>query len=280
MKYLQLSIIAASLFFYSCGNKESKKEDSKATKAKTENTINGTTDPSALVADQVQISDKAEGKPATFGDKFSYMQGLEMGRQMKELGVSPNTEYFALGVKHVIENNKDFLTQAELMAMQQEVMKVGQEKMKVLVEKKKKEFEALGKKSKADGEAFLAKNKIKPGVKSSPSGLQYQVLQEGSGKTPLMGDVVMVRMKGSFIDGTVFENTFGKDPLPMMIDKSIMPAWREALLMMKPGETMRIFAPSDLAFGEKGMFPQVPPHTAMIFELQLVENKGKLPQKQ
>lgn len=279
MKYLQLSILAGSLFFYSCGNKDSKKEDSKTNKAKTENSISGTTDANTAGDAQVQISDVAEGKPATFGDKFSYMQGLEMGRQMKELGVSPNTEYFALGVKHAIDNNKDFLTQAELMAMQQEVMKVGQEKMKVLVEKKKKEFEALGKKSKAAGEAFLAKNKTQPGVKSSPSGLQYQVLQEGSGKTPLMGDVVLIKMKGSLIDGTVFENTFNKEAMPIMIDKSIMPAWREALLMMKPGETMRIFAPSDLAYGDKGVFPQILPNTVMIFDIQLVENKGKMPQK-
>ncbi len=278
MKYLQLSIIAGSLFFYSCGNKDSKKEDKKSDKTKTENVIPGSTD-NTDNSSPIQINNKAEGKPSTFADKFSYMQGLEMGRQMKEMGISPNTEYFALGVKHAIENNKNFLTQAELTAMQQEVMKVGQQKMNVLVEKKKKEFEALGKKSKVQGETFLAKNKTQTGVKSSPSGLQYQILQEGSGKTPIIGDVVTVKMKGSFIDGTVFENTFNKEPLPMMIDKTIMPAWREALLMMKPGEIMRIFSPSDLAFGEKGVFPQVPPNTAMIFEIQLVENKGKMPQK-
>jgi FKBP-type peptidyl-prolyl cis-trans isomerase FklB len=216
-------------------------------------------------------------KPATFSDKFSYLKGYELGLQFKEVGIQPNIDYFAVGMKHGFAGKKDFMTQSEMASMQNEVMKVVQDKMTKLMDKKKKEFEALGKKSKADGEAFLKKIKASGEVKSSPSGLLYKVIKEGSGKNPLLGDMLMVHIKGSLIDGTVFDNNFGKQALPMILDKNIMPAWREALLMMKPGEILKVYAPSDLAFGAKGIFPQIPPHTAMVFELEIVENKGKAP---
>jgi len=166
-----------------------------------------------------------------------------------------------------------------MAALQNEVMKEMQGKVNKIVETKKKEFEALGAKFKKESDEFLKKNKSNPGVKVSPSGLQYKILKEGSGSTASMGDVVMLHIKGSFVDGKEFDNTFNREPIPVPVDKSIIPAWREALLMMKPGTRLIIYTPSDLAYGDKGVFPNVPPNAAMIFEMELIENKGKLNQK-
>ncbi len=234
-------------------------------------------DPNASFASKINVN--ITEKPASFDDKLAYLQGLQMGNQIKMMEINPNIDYFLLGVKHGAEENKTFMTIAELSAMQQEIMKTGSEKMKVIEEKKRKEFIEAGNKAKAEGEAFLAKNKSNANVKTSPSGLQYQILAPGSGEKPTIGDLLLIHLKGTTIDGKELENTFAGEPMPFMLDKNGVPAWREALSMLAPGGKIKVWAPYKLAFGDKGIFPQIPPFSAMIFELQLVDNKGKQAQK-
>lgn len=263
-------IIYSAVAMIACGG-QSDKPEKPALNAKGEQTK------IPALVDTTQIN-QVTAKPSEFGEKFSYLQGLEMGKQMKELGFKPSIDFFALGLQHAIEGKTDYLSKQELAALQQEVMTTSQKKLDNLIAKKKKDFAAQGKKAKAAGEAFLAKNRSAKGVQVTPSGLQYQVLKDGSGKDAAIGDVLLVNIKGQFIDGTVFEDTFGKQPIPMRLDKNIMPAWREALMMMSVGKRLRLFVPSELAFGKDGVFPQIPPYTALIFEIEIVENRGQAKQ--
>ena len=123
-----------------------------------------------------------------------------------------------------------------------------------------------------EGEEFLAANKKKEGVKTLPSGLQYQVLREGKGKHPKATDEVKVHYKGTFIDGTVFDRSpEGADPVSVPLAKvKIIPGWIEALQLMQEGAKWRIFIPSDLAYGRGGK-RQIGPNQTLIFEIELVK---------
>jgi FKBP-type peptidyl-prolyl cis-trans isomerase len=282
MKYLKILAISGILLFSSCSKKQSNnpQQNSAANKGKGLGSQISDTALSNQKITKIDLNGNgAVPKPVTFNDKFSYLQGLEMGAQLKMAEIKPNPDFFALGLTHGFEGNDKFLSKTEMEAMTNEVGKIYKDKMNVMVEKKKKEFAALGVKYKKEAEEFFKKNKSMPDVKTSPSGLQYKVVKEGSGTTASIGDVCNIYLKGTMLDGTVFEDTFGKQAMPVQVDKSIMPAWREALMMMKPGSRYIIYAPSDLAFGSKGQFPTIPPNAAMIFEIELVENRGKISQK-
>jgi len=120
-------------------------------------------------------------------------------------------------------------------------------------------------------EKFLAENKTKEGVKTTPSGLQYQVLQAGEGESPKADSTVKVKYKGTLIDGTVFDES--KDgPIEFRVD-GVIKGWTEALQLMKPGAKWKLFIPSDLAYGESGSGEKIGPHQALIFEVELISFK-------
>lgn len=116
------------------------------------------------------------------------------------------------------------------------------------------------------GESFLAENRTKEGVATTPSGLQYQVLNEGSGRKPIATDSVTVNYKGSLIDGKVFDSG-EKITFPL---NGVIPGWTEGLQLMKEGAKYRFFIPSSLAYGESGEARVIPPNAALIFEVELV----------
>ncbi len=116
------------------------------------------------------------------------------------------------------------------------------------------------------GESFLAENRTKEGVATTPSGLQYQVLNEGNGREPIATDSVTVNYKGSLIDGKVFDSG-EKITFPL---NGVIPGWTEGLQLMKEGAKYRFFIPSSLAYGESGEARVIPPNAALIFEVELV----------
>ncbi|MEK7781252.1 MAG: FKBP-type peptidyl-prolyl cis-trans isomerase, partial [Verrucomicrobiota bacterium] len=129
----------------------------------------------------------------------------------------------------------------------------------------------FGEKNKAEGEAFLAANKSKPGVKVFPSGLQYKVLAEGSGESPKPEDTCIVKYRGTLIDGTEFDNSEkapgGTASFPA---NRVIPGWTEALTNMKPGAKWQLFVPSNLAYGEMGKGGNIAPNTVLLFDVELV----------
>lgn len=143
-------------------------------------------------------------------------------------------------------------------------------------EKQKKmteERQALAEKNKKDGEAFLAANKTKAGVQSFPSGLQYQVVKEGTGETPKAGDTVTANYRGTLIDGTEFDASKPGEPIPFPVT-GVIPGWTEALDHMKVGAKWKLFIPSNLAYGERGRPPKIGPNSTLIFDIELVSVKA------
>jgi len=134
----------------------------------------------------------------------------------------------------------------------------------------------LLKKNKKEGEAFLAENKKKEGVITLPSGLQYKVLKEGTGKTPKDTDWVRVYFRGNLVDGTVFEDTYKNFGQPVAFAvKGMFPGWAEALKLMKEGAKWQLFVPSDLAFAERGAGTLIGANSTLIMEVELVSIQEK-----
>ena len=122
----------------------------------------------------------------------------------------------------------------------------------------------------ARGKAFLEENAKKEGVKTLPSGLQYRVIQEGSGATPGATDTVTVNYRGTLIDGTEFDSSYSRGkPATFRADRVIR-GWTEALQMMKEGAKWELFIPPDLAYGERGAGGKIGPNSTLVFEVELV----------
>jgi len=123
--------------------------------------------------------------------------------------------------------------------------------------------------NKAEGEKFLEENKAKEGVKTTPSGLQYMVMEEGSGTPPDSNDMVTAAYRGTLLDGTEFDKSPEGQPRQFAVN-GVIPGWTEALLMMKPGAKWKLFIPGDLAYGAAGRQPTIGPNATLVFEIQLI----------
>jgi FKBP-type peptidyl-prolyl cis-trans isomerase len=127
---------------------------------------------------------------------------------------------------------------------------------------------AESEKNRAEGEAFLAENRLKAGVVTTASGLQYEVISEGTGAKPAASDMVQVNYEGTFLDGTVFDSSYERgEPLTFPLN-GVIPGWTEGVQLMSEGSTYRFFIPSDLAYGDGG--GRMPPNAMLIFKVELI----------
>ena len=125
--------------------------------------------------------------------------------------------------------------------------------------------------NRAQGEAFLAENAQREGVVTLPSGLQYEVLEEGDGATPRRRSTVVVHYSGTLIDGTPFDSSYSRgEPARFPVNR-VIPGWTEALQLMQVGDKWRLFIPADLAYGDRGAGPVIGPGSTLIFEVELLE---------
>jgi FKBP-type peptidyl-prolyl cis-trans isomerase FklB len=198
-------------------------------------------------------------------DKESYSLGYQFGQSLKLQGLDINLEVYTSGIRDALGGTKPPLSQEE---MQKTVSELQQR----LMAARQKELKEMGVKNLAEGKAFLEENKKKEGVKTLPSGLQYKVLKEGTGKTPKATDEVTVNYKGTFINGTEFDSSYKRGkPATFQLDKVIR-GWTEALQLMKEGSKWQLFIPPELAYGDRGGGP-IPPNTTLIFEVELISVK-------
>jgi len=216
-----------------------------------------------VLVGQVYGADEA---PKVDKDKLSYTFGANFGKSLKQQEIEINTEMFLKGMKDGFSGDKMLLTDQEMkdtmMAFQKEMAAKQAEKRKALAEKNKKE-----------GEAFLAANKIKEGVKTLPSGLQYKVITEGTGKTPKATDSVVTNYRGTLIDGTEFDSSYQRKTPATFRVTGVIKGWTEALQLMKEGAKWQLFVPPDLAYGERGAGPKIGPNATLIFEIELISVK-------
>jgi len=127
-----------------------------------------------------------------------------------------------------------------------------------------------GERSRVEGEAFLSANRNKPGVMTTASGLQYEVIVQGSGEKPEATDVVRVHYEGTLIDGTVFDSSLSRgEPIEFPLDRVIR-GWTEGVQLMNVGSTYRFVIPSDLAYGPGGAGGAIPPNATLIFSVELI----------
>jgi FKBP-type peptidyl-prolyl cis-trans isomerase FklB len=125
-------------------------------------------------------------------------------------------------------------------------------------------------KNRAVGEAFLAENGKKKGIVTLPSGLQYKVLKEGAGESPALTARVTVNYRGTLLDGTEFDSSSRRKEPSVFKVNGVIRGWTEALQLMKPGAKWQLFIPANLAYGDRGAGPLVPPGSMLIFEVELV----------
>lgn len=214
----------------------------------------------------VGVLDAADSSLKTPKDKVSYAVGAQIGADMKRQTVDIDPAMLAKGLKDGFQGSKLLLTDQEMRealgGLQQQMAAKQAERMR-----------ELGAKNKQAGAAFLAENKKKEGVKVLPSGLQYKVAREGTGKAPKADDTVTVNYRGTLIDGTEFDSSYKRGESATFPVKGVIKGWTEALQLMKVGSKWQLFVPSELAYGEQPAGRVIGPNSTLIFEVELLAIK-------
>ena len=204
-------------------------------------------------------------------ERLSYSMGVATGMQMKRQAVEVDADVFAKGLKDAVSGGTLMMTEQQV---QETLMKFQQDMAAKQAEKTKQQAE----KNKKEGETFLAENKKKEGVKTLPSGLQYKVITEGTGKMPKETDTVTTHYRGTLIDGTEFDSSHKRGQPATFAVKGVIKGWTEALQLMKEGSKWQLFIPSELAYGERGAGQTIGPYATLIFDIELIsiqENADK-----
>jgi FKBP-type peptidyl-prolyl cis-trans isomerase len=204
-------------------------------------------------------------------DQWSYAIGMNIGGSIKRGGVDLDVDSMANAIKDVLAGRTPKLTDQQA----QDAWRTYQ------VESRSKQDEVRkqkAEKNKKDGEAFLAENKKKPGVKtqlvSLPGGvtaeMQYKVITEGTGAVPKSNDTVVVNYRGTLANGTEFDSSTKRGNKPAKFQANrVIRGWTEALQMMKTGSKWEIYLPSSLAYGDNGYGPTIEPGSTLIFDMEL-----------
>ena len=199
-------------------------------------------------------------------DKVSYALGLNIGKQLAQMGAEGlNIDDFAQAIKDVLAGNEQ-MTVAESQKVVNQFFQEAEAKQRAKAAE-------MGKAAKAEGEKYLADNAKKDGVITTKSGLQYMVLQEGTGKSPKATDSVKCHYEGFLIDGTVFDSSIQRGEPATFPLGGVIAGWTEGLQLMKEGGKTRFFIPYNIAYGESGAAGSIPPYAALIFDVELIEVK-------
>ena len=202
-------------------------------------------------------------------DRLSYALGLSMGNNFRSSGIEKiNVQDFADGVAAVFYGSEPRMSYDEAKA---EIQKFFTE----LQAKQDEAAKVMGEQNARAGEAFLTENGKRSEVKTTDSGLQYEVLEEGDGPRPEAGDQVVVHYTGKLIDGTVFDSSEARGEPATFGVTQVIPGWVEALQLMKAGSKWRLFIPSQLAYGPQGAGGVIGPNQTLIFDVNLIKVVGK-----
>ena len=190
-------------------------------------------------------------------DKFSYAIGLGIGQNLLSMGAKGiAVDDFAQAIKDILEGNPTAISHAEARDIVNKYFAELEEKMNAA------NIEA--------GKKFLEENKKRPDVVTLPSGLQYEVINEGNvGNYAKATDQVQCHYEGTLIDGTLFDSSIKRGQPAVFGVNQVIPGWVEALQLMPEGAKWKLYIPSDLAYGAQGAGEMIPPHSTLVFEVEL-----------
>jgi FKBP-type peptidyl-prolyl cis-trans isomerase len=201
-------------------------------------------------------------------ERQSYAVGMNIGESLHRQPVDLDSNSLIQGLKDSMAGGKTLMTddeaKAALTELGQQVRAKQEEKVKQAAETNKKE-----------GEAFLAANKTKEGVVTTPSGLQYKILKVGTGPKPTAADKVVCNYRGTLINGTEFDSSYKRGQPATFPVGQVIKGWTEALQLMPVGSKWQLFIPPDLAYGERGAGNDIGPDSTLIFEVELLSIEGK-----
>jgi FKBP-type peptidyl-prolyl cis-trans isomerases 1 len=191
-------------------------------------------------------------------DKFSYAIGLGIGQNLVSMGAKEiNIDDFSQAINDIIEGNKTQISHTEARDIVNTF------------------FQEIAQKANTaniqQGEVFLEENKKRANVITLDSGLQYEILKDGNGKTPSMNDQVKCHYEGTLIDGTLFDSSIKRGEPAIFGVNQVIAGWTEALQLMKEGAKWRLYIPFNLAYGEQGAGESIPPYSALVFEVELIK---------
>lgn len=191
-------------------------------------------------------------------DKFSYAIGLGIGQNLLSMGAKNiSVEDFAQAISDLLNGNQPAISHQE-----------AREIVNAYFTEMEQEMSAA---NIEQGKSFLEKNKENPAVKTLPSGLQYEVINEGNGKQPKATDRVRCHYEGTLIDGTLFDSSIQRGEPAVFGVNQVIAGWVEALQLMGEGAKWKLYIPSELAYGTQGAGEMIPPHSTLIFEVELIE---------
>ena len=191
-------------------------------------------------------------------DKFSYAIGLGIGQNLLSMGAQGiNVEDFAQAIADVLNRKETAISHNEAREIVNKYFMELEEKMNA---------ENIEK-----GKAFLEENAKKEGIVTLPSGLQYEVITEGNGKKPSATDRVKCHYEGTLIDGTLFDSSIKRGQPAVFGVNQVIKGWVEALQLMSEGSKWRLYIPSELGYGAQQAGEMIPPHSTLIFDVELIE---------
>ena len=224
---------------------------------------NGTAAETATTTDAK--ADKAIAGLETKKQQVSYMVGMSIGKNLEGIKDEIDVDVVEKAMRTMIAGEKPLMDEKQA----QEVGAAFQQEMQI---KQIAKAAAEGKKNLEEGAAFLAENAKKPGVQTTPSGLQYQVVSEGTGPKPKATDVVRVHYKGTMLDGETFDSSYDRGEPATFPLAAVVPGWQEGIQLMPVGSKFKLWVPGKLGYGEK-VPPGAPigPNATLVFDVELLE---------
>lgn len=229
-----------------------------------------------LLSAHAQAPDKqGEAKPELKPTKenISYAIGMNIGSNIKRQGIEADVDEMAKGIKDSVAGGTTRFSEQEA----QQILNAMQTELRA---KQEAERKVAGEKNKTEGEAFLAENAKKPGVKTTDSGLQYKVITEGKGEKPKPTDTVTTHYRGRLINGTEFDSSYKRGQPAEFPVTGVIKGWTEALQLMPVGSKWELYIPSTLAYGERGSGRDIGPNATLIFEIELLGIKAPVESSQ
>lgn len=198
-------------------------------------------------------------------NKLSYALGLGIGRQLAQMGAEDlNIDDFSQAIKDILNGKEPQVSDQEAQKLVTTFFEEQEAKQRAAAAEKYKD-------NKEKGEAWLANKAMEEGVVALPSGLLYQVLNEGSGKKPTAADTVECHYEGRLIDGTVFDSSYKRGESATFPLNGVIAGWTEGVQLMSEGAKYRFFIPYQLAYGERGAGQAIPPFAALVFDVELIK---------